>query len=188
VENRSLRATGPAGGAGLGQWFAGAQQGDPVAMDGLLRALLPTARRFAAQSCPTHEDAEDAAQEALTALVRRVGALRAAETITSWLFVTIRHACLRRVPGVILVPLDSVPEPAGEDLAGALVDRIVVAEALADLPAAQRDVIVLIDLLGFPAERAGARLGIGVRATRSRLHRARRALAASIASSRRRSA
>jgi len=178
---------GPAGGAGLGQWFAGAQQGDPVAMDGLLRALLPTARRFAAQSCPTHEDAEDAAP-ALTALVRRVGALRAAETVTSWLFVTIRHACLRRVPGVILVPLDSVPEPAGDDLAGALVDRIVVAEALADLPAAQRDVIVLIDLLGFPAERAGARLGIGVRATRSRLHRARRALAASIASSRRRSA
>lgn len=188
MENRSLRATGPAGGTGLGQWFAGAQQGDPVAMDGLLRALLPTARRFAAQSCPTHEDAEDAAQEALTALVRRVGALRAAETITSWLFVTIRYACLRRVPGVILVPLDSVPEPAGDDLAGALVDRIVVAEALADLPAAQRDVIVLIDLLGFPAERAGARLGIGVRATRSRLHPARRALAASIASSRRRSA
>jgi hypothetical protein len=50
VENRSLRATGPAGGAGLGQWFAGAQQGDPVAMDGLLRAELPT-RRFAAKSC-----------------------------------------------------------------------------------------------------------------------------------------
>jgi DNA-directed RNA polymerase specialized sigma24 family protein len=65
---------------------------------------------------------------------------------------------------------------------------IVVAEALANLPAAQRDVIVLIDLLGFPADRAGARLGIGVRATGSRLHRARRALAASIASSRRRSA
>jgi DNA-directed RNA polymerase specialized sigma24 family protein len=79
-----------------------------------------------------------------------------------------------------------VPEPAGDDLAGALGNRIVVAEALADLPAAQRDVI--IDLLGFPAERAGARLGICVRATRSRLHRARRALAASIASSRRRSA
>ena len=90
----------------------------------------------------------------------------------------------RRDPGAA----DSVPEPAGDDLAGALADRIVVAEALADLPAAQRDVIVLIDLIGFPAERAGARLGIGVRATRSRLHRARRALAASIASSRRRSA
>jgi RNA polymerase sigma factor (sigma-70 family) len=151
-------------------------------MDGLLRALLPTAQRFAARSCPTREDAEDAAQDALTALVRRVGALRAAETITSWLFVTIRNACLRRVSQVILVPLEFAPEPANGDLAGAVVDRVVVAEALAGLPAAQREVIVLIDLLGLPAGQAGERLGIGVRAAKSRLHRARRALAASITS------
>lgn len=50
------------------------------------------------------------------------------------------------------------------------------------LPAAQRDVIVVIDLLGLPAERAAERLGIGVRAAKSRLHRARKALAAAIAS------
>jgi RNA polymerase sigma factor (sigma-70 family) len=172
-------------GGDLGQWLEGAQRGDPVAMDGLLRALLPTARRFAARSCPTledAEDAEDAAQDALFTLVRRVGALRAAEAITSWLFVTIRNACLRRVSGVILVPLDMAPEPASGDLADVVVDRVVVAEALAGLPAAQRDVIVLIDLLGLSAERAGERLGIGVCATKSRLHRARRALAASLAS------
>jgi len=176
------RKTGRTHGGDLGQWLEGAQRGDPVAMDGLLRALLPTARRFAARSCPTHEDAEDAAQDALFALVRRVGALRAAEAITSWLSVTIRNACLRRVSGVILVPLDMAPESAGGDLADVVVDRVVVAEALAGLPAAQRDVIVLIDLLGLPAERAGERLGIGVCATKSRLHRARRALAASLAS------
>lgn len=180
--SRSPRTTGRAGGVDLGPWFAGAQQGDPVAMDGLLRALLPTAQRFAARSCRTREDAEDAAQDALTALVRRVGALRAAETITSWLFVTIRNACLRRVSAVILVPLDIAPEPADGDLADAVVDRVAVAEALADLPAAQREVVVLIDLLGLPAGQAGERLGIGARATKSRLHRARRALAASIAS------
>lgn len=40
--------------------------------------------------------------------------------------------------------------------------------------------IVLVDLLGLPAERTAARLGIGVRATKSRLHRARRALAATL--------
>jgi RNA polymerase sigma factor (sigma-70 family) len=186
VGNRSPRTeprtAGRTHGVDLGQWFAGAQRGDPVAMDGLLRALLPTARRFAARSCATREDAEDAAQDALFALVRRVGALRAAETIRSWLFVTIRNACLRRVSGVILVPLDFAAESASADLAGAVVDRVVVAKALAGLPAAQREVIVLIDLLGLPAERAGERLGIGVCATKSRLHRARRALAASIGS------
>ena len=100
---------------------------------------------------------------------------------TSWLFIAIRNACLRRVPAVTLVPLDIAPEPVSADPAGVVVDRVVVAEALAGLPAAQREVIVLIDLLGLPAERAGERLGIGVRATKSRLHRARRALAAEIA-------
>jgi RNA polymerase sigma factor (sigma-70 family) len=106
--------------------------------------------------------------------------VRAAETVTSWLFVTIRHACLRRVPGVILVPLDAVPETARPDIASVVVDRLVVADALAALPAAQRDVVVLVDLLGLPAERTAQRLGISVGAAKSRLHRARRALAASI--------
>ena len=136
---------------GLDAWFARAQRGEPAALDGLLRAVFPTAQRFAARSCSSREDAEDAVQDALTALVRRVGALRAAETVTSWLFVTIRNACLRRVPGVILVPLDAVPETARPDIASAVVDRLVVADALAALQAAQRDVIVLVDLLGLPA-------------------------------------
>jgi RNA polymerase sigma factor (sigma-70 family) len=165
---------------GLEGWFAGAQRGDPAALDGLLRAVFPTAQRFAARSCSSREDAEDAVQDALTALVRRVGALRAAETVTSWLFVTIRNACLRRTPGVILVPLEGSPETVGSDFADGVVDRVVVADALAGLSASQRDVIVLVDLLGLPAERTAQRLGIGVRATKSRLHRARRALAASI--------
>jgi RNA polymerase sigma-70 factor (ECF subfamily) len=58
-----------------------------------------------------------------------------------------------------------------------VVDRVVVAEARASLPQAQRDVVVLIDLLGLPAECAAVCLGIGVGATKSRLHRARRTLA-----------
>jgi RNA polymerase sigma factor (sigma-70 family) len=177
---RPARGSGVHGGD-VTQWFAGAQRGDPAAVDGLLRAVLPTAHRLAAHNCATPEDAEDAAQEALTALARRVGALRAAEVVTSWLFVTIRHACLRRVPGIVLVPLDTMTVQARVDIADPVVDRVVVAEALASLPQSQRDVAVLVDLLGLPAERAAMRLGIGVGATKSRLHRARRALATVLA-------
>ena len=174
------RARRAAAGDGVARWFAGAQRGDREAVDGLLREVFPTARRFAARSCSSREDAEDAVQDALTALVRRVGALRAAETVTSWLFVTIRHACLRRVPEVVLVPIDVVGDLAEADIAGSVVDRMVVAAALAALPAAQREVIVLVDLLDLPVARTARQLGIGVRAAKSRLHRARRALAVSI--------
>ena len=172
------RPASPAG--GVGRWFAGAQRGEPEAMDGLLQAVFPTAQRFAAHNCSNRLDAEDAAQEALTALVRRVGALRAAETVTSWLFVTIRNACLRRTPDAVLVPIEVVPEATGPETESAVVDRLIVADALAALPVAQREVIILIDLLGLSAERTAQRLGIGVRATKSRLHRARRALAAAL--------
>ena len=112
------------------------------------------------------------------ALVRRVSALRAAEAVTSWLFVTIRNACLRRLPGVVLVPIDVAGDLAGADLAGSVIDRVTVAAALAALPAAQREVIILADLLDLPVEQMARQLGIGVRAAKSRLHRARRALAA----------
>lgn len=168
------------GGTGLEVWFAGAQRGDPAAVDGLLRAVLPTAQRFAARSCANREDVEDAAQDALTALVRRVGALRAAEAVTSWLFVTIRHACLRRVSGVVLVPVDAGADAGRPDIAPGVVDRLVVAEALAALPGAQREVLVLVDLLGLPLARTAEQLGIGVRAAKSRLHRARCALGATL--------
>lgn len=167
----SREKAAPAG-DGVARWFDGAQHGDPEAVDGLLRAVFPVAQRFAARSCASREDAEDA----LLALVRRVAALRAAEAVTSWLFVAIRHACLRRVPEVVLVPVEVAGDLAGADLAGGVVDRMVIAEALAALPAAYREVIVLVDLLDFPVERTARQLGIGERAAKSRLHRARRAL------------
>lgn len=170
-------------GAGIEELFAGAQRGDPAAVDGLLRAVLPTAQRFAARSCASKADAEEAAQDALTALVRRVGALQAAETVTSWLFVTIRNSCRGRFRGIVLLPLESAPDTVQTDRTDATVARLVVAEALAALPSAQREVIVLVDLLGLPIERAADRLGIGERATKSRLHRARRALAVELADS-----
>jgi hypothetical protein len=54
----------------------------------------------------------------------------------------------------------------------------MLTEALAALPAPYREVIVLVDLLDFSVERTAWQLGIGERAAKSRLHRARRALAA----------
>jgi hypothetical protein len=57
--------------------------------------------------------------------------LRAAEAVTSWLFVTIRHSCLRRERGVVLVPIEIAGDLAGADLSGSVIDRVTVAAALA---------------------------------------------------------
>jgi Sigma-70, region 4 len=64
-------------------------------------------------------------------------------------------------PEVVLVPVEVAGDLAGADPTGGVVDRMVVAEALAALPAAYREVIVLADLLDFPVERTARQLGIG---------------------------
>ena len=92
-------------GDGVARWFVAAPRGDPEAVDGLLRAVFPTAQR----------------------------------------------------------------------------SRLSAAQAdLAALPAARREVIVLVDLLDLPIERTARQLGIGVRTATGRWHQARRALAALI--------
>jgi predicted RND superfamily exporter protein len=64
-----------------------------------------------------------------------------------------------------------------EPVSRAMSPTVVAAAALAALPAAQSEVIMLVDLLDLAVERTARQLGIGVRAAKSRLHRARRALA-----------
>jgi DNA-directed RNA polymerase specialized sigma24 family protein len=54
-------------------------------------------RRFAHTLCATPEDAEDAAQEALIILYRKIGTLRASGALASWMFRIVRNECVRRL-------------------------------------------------------------------------------------------
>src|SRR5215212_8452509 len=75
---------------------AAAQAGDADSIATLMSASHPHVQRFARTLCSTPEDAEDAAQEALIILFRKVGTLRASGALASWLFQIVRHECLRR--------------------------------------------------------------------------------------------
>jgi RNA polymerase sigma-70 factor (ECF subfamily) len=59
-------------------------------------------------------------------------------------------------------------------------DGLAVTAALRDLPAAQRAAVVLHHLLDLPVEQVAVELGVPVGTVKSRLTRARRALAASL--------
>src|SRR4051812_39136620 len=62
------------------------------------------------------------------------------------------------------------------DHAGEVNTRTDVRRAVAGLPRAQREVLLLVEWLGYDAESAGAVLGIRAGAVRARLHRARESL------------
>lgn len=158
---------------------AAAQGGDVEALAALVHGSYPHVRRFAHSLCATPQDAEDAAQEAVIILYRKIGMLRASGALASWMFRIVRNECLRRARGVFQrVPGDDADEVGGvarsaeEDVLLRLeADR--VAAAVAALPHDQRRVLVMRDIQGLPGRAVAQQLGLSTAAMKSRLHRAR---------------
>lgn len=154
-----------------------AQQGDARAIATLLSGSHVHVRRFARTLCSTPEDAEDAAQEALIVLYRRIGTLRASAALASWVFQIVRHECIRRARIGLRRPTVSLAvEPSAEDAALARMELERIVECISTLPPEQRAVLVLRDVHGLSGAATAASLGLSKAAMKSRLHRGREAL------------
>lgn len=127
-------------------------------------------------------DAEDVVQEALTRAAARWSRLREYEVPEAWVrrvAVNLATDGFRRARRrlALAVRLRPGPDPDPPTL-----DRLAVTQALRALPHDQRAVVVLHHLLDLPVDRVAAELGVPAGTVKSRLARARRALAASLAS------
>ncbi len=159
-----------------------AQQGDPRAIAILLDGSHAHVHRFARTLCSTPEDAEEATQEALIVLYQKIGTLRAAAALASWIFQIVRHECIRRARLALrgALPISPISPTATEAsveevaLARLEVERIV--DSIAALPADQRAVLVLRDIQGLSGNATAQTLGLSRAAMKSRLHRGREAL------------
>jgi len=69
-----------------------AQTGDQVAIGRLLTVCQADARRYARRHCQV-SDVDDAVQESLLVISRKVGSLKAAAAFSSWLFTVIKREC-----------------------------------------------------------------------------------------------
>ncbi|MEV5973385.1 sigma-70 family RNA polymerase sigma factor [Streptomyces sp. NPDC051921] len=173
---------------------AAAQRGDVEALTALVYGSYPHVHRFAHTLCATPQDAEDAAQEALIILYRKIGMLRASGALASWMFRIVRNECLRRARSLLQRgPADEFDrlgtaeglgtsarsEAVGGTARSAEEDVLLrleaerVAAAIATLPADQRQVLVMRDIQGLPGRTVADRLGLSTAAMKSRLHRAR---------------
>lgn len=153
-----------------------AQAGDVESITALVSYSHPHVRRFAHTLCATPEDAEDAAQEALIILYRKIGALRAAAALASWMFRIVRNECLRRARLTPPPPVREVALPSAEDEVLRRLEAARVATAIANLPADQRQVLILRDVQGYSGTAVAGALGLSLPAMKSRLHRARAAV------------
>jgi RNA polymerase sigma factor (sigma-70 family) len=158
-----------------------AQDGDEIALEALILGSHPHVTRFAMTLCSTREDAEDAVQEALTVLYRRVGTLRVSAALGSWMFQVVKNECIRRsratfrsrsLQGRVAAFLVDERDATSED-ALSRIEAQRVAAALAQLPAPYRRVLVLRDLQSLSGSEVAQRLGLSKSAMKSTLHRAR---------------
>ena len=150
-----------------------ARGGDRLALERVLCRSRQNLRRYAEFHCVIN-DVEDAVQESLMLVSRKLRDLRQLESFTSWVFRIVKRECNRLKRGMRLVTGEEIaecilpivyPEPAEW--------RRDVAAALESLPAHYREIILLRDLEGLTIAEMAGQLGISPEAVKSRLHRAR---------------
>ncbi|RQS25292.1 sigma-70 family RNA polymerase sigma factor [Burkholderia sp. Bp8992] len=150
-----------------------AQTGDAVAITRLLAVCQADARRYAYKHCHA-SDVDDAVQESLLIISRKVGGLKAAAAFSSWLFTVIKREC--RKLSRMMFKHDPLPDEVAEELMLHRPDdalRIDLAHALESLPAHYLEVVLLRDFEELTIAEIATRLGEQPGAVKSRLHRAR---------------
>lgn len=150
-----------------------AQTGEPAAISRLLTVCQADARRYARRHCQA-SDVDDAVQESLLTVSRKVKGLKAAAAFSSWLFIVIKRECKR------LERMMFRHEPLDEDIAeqqlacrSDMALRVDLANALESLPAHYLEVVLLRDFEELTIAEIAARLDENPPAIKSRLHRAR---------------
>jgi RNA polymerase sigma-70 factor (ECF subfamily) len=166
----------------------GAVSGDRDAMERLLMRAQEAAYRFSLLVCGHQEDAEDVMQDALIRTYQHVRQLDNPGAFRTWLYTTVRNACLmkrRRRAGEPshFVPLDGETEARNRDVADTakpadqrLVDAAVderLRRALGALPGAYRMIVVLREVEGLSTREVATITGISEANVKTRLHRAR---------------
>jgi RNA polymerase sigma-70 factor, ECF subfamily len=157
--------------------------GDAVAFEELVRRHQDRLWAVALRTTRDREEAADALQDALISVYRAAGSFRGDSAVTTWLHRIVVNACLdrmrrRQTRATVPLPEQGPQEPAdSRDRVAERDTRMVVEEALGQLPAEQRAAIVLVDVEGWSVAETAAVLGVPEGTVKSRCARGRARLA-----------
>ena len=173
------QTTAPASDHALAQAAAG---GDMAAFEELYERHQRRVYSLCLRMTGNTAEAEDLAQEAFIQLYRKIGSFRGESAFTTWLHrLTVNQVLMhfrkskgrREAPP----PADESPRaPGAVELHGsqsAMVDRVLLNKAIAQLPPGYRAVFVLHDVFGHEHEEIARLLGCSVGTSKSQLHKAR---------------
>ena len=174
---------------------AASRDGDPAALEALVRSHQDRVYSFAMRMCRNVEDAKDILQDTFLGVIRSIREFREESKFSTWLYRIAANACLKTrrrgvhdpTPDQELSLDDLMPRPDAEgrkpeipdwsgDAERALLDGELSARmesAIDKLPKDYKIVLVLRDVEGLSAEETAQAVGLSVPAVKSRLHRAR---------------
>lgn len=167
-----------------------AQRGDQVALSSLLERHEQQIYRFGLRLCRDAEDAKDVLQETMLSVARSLPGFRGEAAFSTWLYTVARSFCAKRrrrskfapepelsLEHPLLHAEQMVDGAGGPDAALADKQRDhALHAAIESLSPAFKEVLVLRDMEGLPAQEVAQVLGLSVEAVKSRLHRARKAV------------
>jgi RNA polymerase sigma-70 factor (ECF subfamily) len=157
--------------------------GDVAAFEELVRRHRDRLWAVALRTTRDREEAADALQDALISAYKAAGSFRGDSAVTTWLHRIVVNACLdrmrrRQTRATVQLPEEGPHEPAdSRDRVAERETRMVVEEALRQLPAEQRAAIVLVDVEGWSVAETAAMLGVPEGTVKSRCARGRARLA-----------
>lgn len=174
---------------------AASRDGDPAALEALVRSHQDRVYSFAMRMCRNVEDAKDILQDTFLGVIRSIREFREESKFSTWLYRIAANACLKKrrrgvhdpTPEQELSLDDLMPRTDAEgrkpeipdwsgDAERALLHGELSARmenAIDKLPKDYKIVLVLRDVEGLSAEETAHAVGLSVPAVKSRLHRAR---------------
>ena len=163
------------------------RQGDPDAFDEVYAAFNTRVFTFLVRLSRRRDVAEDPLEETWLRLVKHARRLRADTRLAPWLFTVARNIhvsynrsrMLEDSAAASLIPLWPFSPDRSSPFEAAAATELErrIERALAGMPAAAREVLLLVGVAGLDPADAADVCGITPEALRQRLHRAREALA-----------
>jgi len=175
--HRAQASTAVADGAADEQLMERFCSGDAAAFDAIFERHAPAVFQFLLRLVRDPEQAKDLTQATFLSFVGARRRFRRGCRVAPWLFAIAGNAARDALRRRTRRPESAVPEggftpepPAGPELAGAGVLRLVH-EALEQLPAGQREAVILHRLFGLSFAEIAEELGTTVGAAKVRAHR-----------------
>jgi RNA polymerase sigma-70 factor (ECF subfamily) len=162
-----------------------ARDGDPNALATLCARHAPRVEKIALHVLRDPDDARDAAQESMVKLVQRVGQFRGRSQFTTWLHRLVVNTCKdvaqarfeaqRRTVELVEDTREALDGDPARSLAASETRR-ELGRCLAELPAAQAQVVALKDAFDLPFEQIAEVTGLPVGTAKCYAHRGRNGL------------